>query len=103
METKFNSIQTILEERKSLHFNDPAIKKYWEKLTDQLSQNQQLTLDYFKQCNKEDLLLLSEIFEDISLNLKSQKFIRLLKRLQIKFSDIDLKDSIAIAEKYSKL
>ena len=47
------SVKSTLEERKTLHINDPAINKYWTKLTEYLSIDEQLTIDYFNECDSE--------------------------------------------------
>lgn len=100
----FQKIATsILVERQKLHPNDPAIQNYWDKLSTHLGKNEKQTVAYMNQCNKDEILLLSEIFEDIALNLKSSKFIDTLKGYQTKFKDIDLQSSIDIADKYSRL
>jgi len=98
-----STVKSLLEERKKLHPNDPAIQQYWEKLTILLSKEEQQTIDFLYQCKQEEILLLSEIFEDISLHLQSQNFIKALKKIQEKFPTLKLHSSIEIAEKYARL
>ncbi|NVQ05230.1 hypothetical protein HXA95_14555, partial [Listeria monocytogenes] len=43
---------------------------------------------------------ISEIFEDISANLKSQKFIDYLRKLDKKFPELEMTQDIDIAESY---
>ncbi len=47
-----------------------------------------------------DLYWISEVFEDISANLKSQKFIDCLRKLDKKFPELEMAHDIDIAESY---
>ena len=47
-----------------------------------------------------DLYWISEVFEDISVNLKSQKFIDCLRKLDKKFPGLEMAHDIDIAESY---
>lgn len=63
-----------------------------------LSSNIYETIEYLENCSEEDLYFISEIFEDISEQLKSKEFIDCLRKLDIKFPDLDMTKDIDLAE-----
>ncbi|HDM9419583.1 TPA: hypothetical protein ACF2N8_001946 [Listeria monocytogenes] len=91
----------VLSERKKLHMNDDyGIEKCLSKMTALLSRNEDTTMKYLENCDADDLYWISEIFEDISANLKSQKFIDYLRKLDKKFPELEMTQDIDIAESY---
>lgn len=96
-----NKLESILKERKEKNFNDDyGIQSCWDKMVDILSQNEEETITYLKECNKDDLLLISEVFEDISEQLQSKSFIECLKELDKKYPELNMTKDIDIAEDY---
>ncbi|GFN34206.1 hypothetical protein [Paenibacillus xylaniclasticus] len=93
-------VRAVLGARALLDDNDPRIEKKWAELIELLSENEDLTLDFLKECTKTELSLLSEVFEDVAYNLQSKKFIELLYQLDKRYPDLELKDHIQIAEDY---
>ncbi|WP_243648735.1 hypothetical protein [Hazenella coriacea] len=90
-----------MEKRASLHDeNDFEIEKCRDKLTDALSINTEETIKVLKRCNKDELLLISEVFEEIAYNLQSQSYIDCLDELDIKYPDLYLTDLINVAKSY---
>ncbi len=51
-------------------------------------------------CSKEDVYLISEVFEDVSEKLQSKRFIECLRKLDEKFPDLNLTYHIDVAESY---
>ncbi|UIO43731.1 hypothetical protein LOY85_06145 [Brevibacillus brevis] len=68
-------VRAILGARALLDENDPRIEQKWMELTDALSENEDLTLNFLKNCTKTELSYLSEVFEDVAYNLQSKKYI----------------------------
>ncbi|MFK7932503.1 MAG: hypothetical protein AB8G22_03280 [Saprospiraceae bacterium] len=98
-----NNVRILFERRRKMHPNDPAAYKYWDELTELLSQNQDQTIHFFNECSEEEVLLLSEVFEDIAERLKSLAYIATLEKVQVKFPKLDLYHSIEVAKKHSGL
>lgn len=94
-------MEIILKERKAKHIEDDmGIQKCWEKMTNILSEDEDETIAYLNKCPKEDLYYISEVFEDISENLQSIKFIACLRELDKKFPELDMTNDINLAEEY---
>ncbi|MGG0824397.1 hypothetical protein ABE099_16150 [Paenibacillus turicensis] len=96
----YEKVRAVLGARALLDDNDPSIKQKWTELIELLSKDEDLTLAFFNQCSKTELLLLSEVFEDVAYNLQSRKFIDLLYLLDERYPDLDLNSHIQIAESY---
>lgn len=96
-----NNVIRLINKRKSLHPNDPTIEKYWSELTDILSKDSIETIEFFDTCLEEDILYLSEVFEDVAYNLQDKLFIECLERLLLKYPNISIADSIKTAKQYS--
>ncbi|HHQ0579965.1 TPA: hypothetical protein ACSKJ8_002856, partial [Listeria monocytogenes] len=58
------------------------------------------TINYLKNCSKEDVLLISSVFDDVSEKIQSRKFISCLRELDKKFPDLKLTFFIDDAEGY---
>ncbi|MBC1242593.1 hypothetical protein [Listeria welshimeri] len=100
MELK-NEMDAILKKRKGLNINDDfGIEKCWNEMTVLLTQNEDETIDYLNECNEDNLYYISEIFEDISEQLQSERFITCLRKLDKKFPKLDMTKDIDIAESY---
>ncbi len=96
-----NEMDTMLKKRKGLNINDDfGIAKCWNEMTVLLTQNENETIDYLNECNEDDLYYISEIFEDISEQLQSERFITCLRNLDKKFPNLDMAKDIDIAESY---
>ena len=94
-------IREVIEKRRKLDINDGiGIQKCWEDITDILSDNEANTIVYLDNCSKDDLYWISEVFEDISIKLQSNEFIECLRRLDIKFPELDMTKDIDLAEDY---
>ncbi|EMG28418.1 hypothetical protein [Listeria fleischmannii] len=91
----------ILKKRKGLNINDNfGIAKCWNEMTILLIQNEDETIDYLNECNEDYLYYISEIFEDISEQFQSKRFITYLRKLDKKFPKLDMTKDIDIAESY---
>lgn len=75
-----------------------AQDEWWTEVPDMLSKNIEETKEFFNTCRKEDLEVLTELFEGISKRLKSQEFIKFIEELQVKHPDIDMKQDIEWAK-----
>ncbi|MBF2453566.1 hypothetical protein [Listeria seeligeri] len=98
-----NEMVNVLIKRKSLNMNDDfGIQKCWTEMTKILTQNADETINYFNECNEDDLYYISEVFEDIAEKLQSEKFINCLRKLDKKFPGLEMTKDINIAESYIK-
>lgn len=94
-------IKKLVEQRRKLNINDDmGIEKCWEDITGILSENEENTIIYLDNCSKDELYWISEVFEEISGNLQSYKFIECLRRLDVKFPELDMTKDINLAEDY---
>jgi len=97
-----NLVEDIIEERKKMHPDDPRIIEKWNELTRIFIQNEENTIMYLNNCSKENVKWISEIFEDISEQLKSLRFIECIEQLSNKYSDLNLEQDILYAKKSLK-
>lgn len=95
-----NYVLKILEQRKSLHIEDPTAYKYWDILTGLLTENVDETISFFNECTEDQILWFSEIFEDIAYKLQDIRFIECLDSLLKKYPDIPIEESIKTAKEY---
>ncbi|WP_322925065.1 hypothetical protein [Paenibacillus campi] len=93
-------VRAILGARALLDDNDPRIEKKWAELIELLSKNEDLTLNFLKECSKTELVFLSEVFEDVAYNLQSKRYIELLYQLDKMYPDLYLRQHIQVAENY---
>lgn len=91
-------IQKIIEERKKMHPDDPRVVEKWNELTQIFIQNEESTIAYLNSCCKDNIEWISEIFEDISEQLQSSRFIDCIEKLAIKYPDLNLKQDILYAK-----
>ncbi len=90
-----------LNKRKNTNDNDSfSIYDCWNNITEILSQNEEDTILYLKNCNKENLYFISEVFDDISKNLKSKNLIYVLEELNQKYPELNMKADIEFAKLY---
>ncbi len=88
----------MLLKRKSLHLEDPTVYLYWDEMTGLLSEDAEETVMFFNECTEDQIAWFSEIFEDVSYNLQSQKYIVCLEQLLSKFPEIPIKESVKAAK-----
>jgi len=93
-----NIIEKIIEERKKMYPDDPRILEKWNELTQIFNKNEQNTIEYLNCCCKENIYWISEVFEDISEQLQSSRFIECIEKLAIKYPDLDLEQDILYAK-----
>lgn len=97
-----NKIERIIGERKKMHPDDPRIMEKWNELTQIFIQNEESTIAYLNSCSKENIDWISEIFEDVSEQLQSSRFIECIEKLAIKYSDLNLEQDILYAKEALK-
>lgn len=93
-----NQIEKIIKERKEMHPDDPRVIEKWNELTQIFIQNEESTIAYLNSCCKENIDWISEIFEDISEQLQSYRFIECIEQLSIKYPDLNLEQDILYAK-----
>ncbi|WP_342560590.1 hypothetical protein NSQ95_07345 [Psychrobacillus sp. FSL W7-1457] len=96
-----NKMRAILNKRKKLNLNDDyGIQSSWDEIVQVLGENEGNTLKYLENCNAEDLYWLSEVFEDIAEIIQSKELINCLRKLDEKFSELEMTNDIDIAESF---
>ncbi|ASS72390.1 hypothetical protein [Bacillus atrophaeus] len=96
-----DKMKFILNKRKKLNLNDDyGIQKSWEEIIEVLSKNEENTLSYLENCNKEDLYWINEVFEDLAESLHSKELINCLRKLDEKYPDLEMTNDIDKAESY---
>lgn len=93
-----SQIEKIIEERKRMQLDDPRVVEKWNELTQIFIQNEESTIVYLNSCCKENIDWISEIFEDISEQLQSSKFIECIEELAIRYPDLNLGQDILYAK-----
>ena len=81
-----------------MHPDDPRVVKKWNGLTQIFIRNGESTIAYLNSCCKENVDWISEIFEDISEQLQSSRFIECIEQLAIKYPDLNLQQDILYAK-----
>lgn len=98
-----DEIQENLKKRRSINQDDDfGLERSWEELTNILSKNEDETIKYLMNCSKDGVLLISSVFDYVSENLQSKKFISCLRELDKKYPDLKLTSFIDDAEDYIK-
>lgn len=91
-------VSQILEYRKwTVERNLDAPSEWWEELPIIFAKNIEETIRYFDNL-KEDIEILSEIFEYIAEKSQSKEFIKFIEKLQRKYIEIDMKKEIEWAK-----
>lgn len=96
---EWNHINNILKERKELSPDDPRILEKWAEIAIILSENIDETIEYLNNCNEEEIYWISEVFDDISEQTKSIKFIECIEKISEKYPNLDLEKDIFYARK----
>ncbi|MEO2256105.1 hypothetical protein ABGV43_04155 [Paenibacillus amylolyticus] len=90
----------VIRKRAALHMNDPVIEQYRDELINILSQNEDETIQFLKNCSKDELIWVSEVFEEIAYNLQSAEYINTLKECDKKYPELKLTNIIKTAISY---
>lgn len=90
-------IRKLINKRKDSHPDDPAISEIWNEMVNILKDDEYKTISLLKNSEKQELYWLSEIFEELSFEFQSKKFIECLLELQEKYPDIEMEEDIKYA------
>lgn len=93
-----NKVKKIIDERIKMHPDDPRIVDKWKELTNIFTANESETIEYLNNCSEYIIEWVSEVFEDISEVLQSEKFIECIEVLKSKFKNLDLEQDILYAK-----
>lgn len=93
-----NKVQKIIDERIKMHPDDPRIEDKWKELTNIFTANESETIVYLNNCSEYIVEWVSEVFENISEVLQSEKFIECIEVLKSKFENLDLEQDILYAK-----
>ncbi|MCT3233266.1 hypothetical protein [Lactiplantibacillus plantarum] len=96
-----DEVRRNLKKRRRINQDDDfGLKRSWEELTIILSKNEDEAIKYLMNCSEDDVLLISSVFDYVSENLQSKKFISCLRKLDKKYPDLKLTSFIDDAEDY---
>lgn len=96
-----NKVKEILATRMKINDEDYySVENCREKLIEILSLDECITIEIIKTLNENEILYLSEVFEEIAYNLKSSEYIKCLEEIQRKYFCIDIADAIETAKDY---
>lgn len=93
-----DDVEKVINERKNLHPDDPRIADKWEEITSIFIQSEDDTIEYLERCSQEELYWISEVFDDISAQLQSLRFIECIEKLPGKYPELDLEQDIGWAK-----
>lgn len=92
-------IKKILKKRMALNSTDKNnIKECRDEMVSMLSQECGRTMIVLQALNEEEVRYISEVFADIAHNLSDIRYIGCLKRIEAKYPNINLSDSVKKAE-----
>lgn len=93
-----NKVKLIISDRSKLHDEDDYnIEICRERLIEILSKDEKSTILIL---NEKEILLASEVFEEVAYNLQSNRYIECLKSISLKYPNLNLEESIKVAEEY---
>ncbi|MEI4801712.1 hypothetical protein ACIGHG_03285 [Bacillus sp. NPDC077411] len=96
-----NRVKEVISERMSIHPNYSfGIEHCWNKLINLLSEDTQKTIEVLKELDEEQVLYVSEVFEDIAYKLQSQDYINELEKLEKKFPNLNLASFVETAKDF---
>jgi hypothetical protein len=96
-----SKVKNVISERIQINDEDDFnIEKCRNKLIDFLSENVKQTINILEQLDENEVLYVSEVFEEIAYNLQSTEYIKCLRDIEKKYPNIDISDSIEVAEEY---
>lgn len=96
-----NKVKLIISDRSKLHDEDDYnIEICRERLIEILSKDEENTILILNQLNEKEILLASEVFEEVAYNLQSNRYIECLKSISLKYPNLNLEESIEVAEEY---
>lgn len=96
-----NKVKLIISDRSKLHDEDDYnIGICRERLIEVLSKVDEDTILILNQLEEKEILLVSEVFEEVAYNLQSNRYIECLKSISQKYPNLNIEDSIEVAEEY---
>ncbi len=96
-----SKVKNVISERIQINDEDDFnIEKCRNKLIVFLSENVKQTINILEQLDENEVLYVSEVFEEIAYNLQSTEYIKCLRDIEKKYPNIDISDSIEVAEEY---
>ena len=99
MESFRKEFEEILKERKNHHLNDNyRIEKSWLRMTTFLSKDINKTIEFLHTASEDEVLWVSEVFEDIAEIVKSKGYIECLENLDRKYPTANLSYSVQVAK-----
>ncbi len=98
-------MNTLVEKRKNIDpQNEFLIQKCWDEELSVLTKSLENTIKYLNEASEEEILWISEIFDDLVIHFNSIELIKVYKQLKIKYPNIsnDIAIDIENAEKEIK-
>ncbi|HDR7736241.1 TPA: hypothetical protein QCX99_003457 [Bacillus thuringiensis] len=78
------------------------LDEWWKEMTQILSKNQSETEKFLEERSSKELYFLSELFEDVAYEFKTDSFIQFLKELHLRHPDAEMEEQIEEAEEVIK-
>lgn len=101
MKSRFDK---YIAERKTIHANDSfATYKKSDELIGLLSENENETINLIRHASKEEIDCISEVMEEVSVNLNSEAYISVLQEVDLKYPECKLNPIIEICVRQAKL
>lgn len=95
-------LNNIIKKINALHPEDPKIYDYWGDLTRILTIDEKETIRFLNDLEDENAVnIISSVFDDVALQLKSPDLLRCLESLQVKFPNLLLEHMIDAARQAS--
>ena len=82
------TITKIIEQIQQKHLNDPTIKDDYLEIISILSTSDERTVTILNELNSNQIDSISTIFEEVSANLQSKRFIDCIKKIAKKYPSI---------------
>lgn len=95
-----NRFSQIKQKHDTIHPEDDiAMEQCWKEMTDLLSENLDVTLQFMQSCNEGDAEMISEVMDDVSNRLRSRSFIEALKQMNARLPNLNIGNLIESDEK----
>lgn len=86
----FATIRSVIDcrEKTNVEWSD-GIEECWKELTDALTQDFETTKKFLlEECDEDEYLLVSEVYDDVVLKTQSQDYVDLLRKSMKRFPDM---------------
>ncbi len=98
-----NRLREIIEYKKTLDINDPAIMDCWKKEAELLSENVSETISFIdNECTDDEFYWLCEVFDDVISKTQSRELLRILIDRNSRVKDPEQRESNMVDLNFAK-